>query len=513
MANNRPDWGAGFLALGQSLGQLNEQKRLEEERKLLRQQQLDDEQRKRDQAIADAYFLHGQPISQGYIGQDATGVVPGDPVAALSPAPLPDYTAQSNSSSIQLSSPMDNVSGIPRIVAQRVRNTIPVPAAALGLNLPEPFTGPAVRNVTPELDPNVVLGGKSVPYAPWMQGMAPDAASEIYTRMNPIQKPSNKPALYTWTDPVTGVPVTTTYEDFLQYTRPDKPSKADNGGYYVTTGDPNIPPTFYADSPSMLDGTLSPVGAFNGKPLMRYSPTEAGSGLDPTRVERRAEDVTNTLLGDPMKQLTSKGILRDTRLGGTAVSGTDFTGLYSPELARGVQQAVTDSIYTGRWPINSPTEALGAAVMRDVAPQYVDPMLPAGAQFMPGDPTTTLDDRFVVPGAGKKWWWDNVPRVTGAPNDRKMKPMEFAREYLIPEINKADDAGTAWSALVKAANQYGLSLDDLKPLLDKKKFAKFIGIAASAPAETPAAPAGGAVERKQVGGKWYVKKADGWYAE
>ena len=89
--------------------------------------------------------------------------------------------------------------------------------------------------------------------------------------------------------------------------------------------------------------------------------------------------------------------------------------------------------------------------------------------------------------------------------------------HLIPEINKADDAGTAWSALVKAAKQYGLSLDDLKPLLDKNKFSQFIGAAVATPAQPAAptvsrksedvAPVPGAV--KLSDGNWYVRNAAG----
>ena len=244
---NKPNWGAALQTWGAGLSNYAEQKRLEEEAKRLRQQQLDDEARKRDQYLNDFYALHGQPISQGYMGQDATGVMPMDPVAALGQQPLPDYAPFPR---VDSGASMDNVLGVD--IPQFKSSAIPVPAASLGLKLPEQMTGPAVPNIQQQLDPNVILGGKSVPYAPWMQGMAPDAASEIYTRMNPVPKQTT----------------------------------ADVPDYYMQTPDGQY--TGFSGAPWSAAGEgrrMNVTGTYNNRPVMSYEnwtpPRDPGAGTKP----------------------------------------------------------------------------------------------------------------------------------------------------------------------------------------------------------------------------------------
>jgi hypothetical protein len=168
---------------------------------------------------------------------------------------------------------------------------------------------------------------------------------------------------------------------------------------------------------------------------------------------------------------------------------------------------VQDSLETGRWPLNSPADVLGANVLRDVGSQYIDLALPAGASFDDGRANDPTDDKFVVPNGGKKWWPDDKGRLLGTTNTRNMRPIEFAKEYLIPQINDAKDAGLGWQAMVKAANTYGLDIEQLKGLLDKKKFAAYLATAAETPTATPTPKsAAKPAQRKTINGVTYVNK-------
>jgi hypothetical protein len=102
-----------------------------------------------------------------------------------------------------------------------------------------------------------------------------------------------------------------------------------------------------------------------------------------------------------------------------------------------------------------------------------------------------------------------------------MKTIDFFKEYIIPTINEAKDAGIGWQGLVKAAKTYGVNIDQLKGLLDQKKFAAYLATAAATPTAAPTpnprpsvsvqksdvAPIPGAV--KLSDGKWYVRDASG----
>jgi hypothetical protein len=213
------------------------------------------------------------------------------------------------------------------------------------------------------------------------------------------------------------------------------------------------------------------------------------SGGTQKQVEARANALTTAALGEKQQKLGRDGVFIDTSAGGTLVGGQDFSNLVSPEYRRAFYQAATDSSNTGRWPINSPMEPLIAAIGKDTASQYIDMALPAGAQFNPGRPNDPTDDEFTVPGGGRKGIPDSAPGwVPSRSNDRHMKTIDFFKEYIIPTINEAKDAGIGWQGLVKAAKTYGVNIDQLKGLLDQKKFAAYLATAAATPAAPKSVP-------------------------
>lgn len=430
-----PNWGAALQTLGAGIGQYAEQKRLEEEAKRLRQQQLDDEQRKRDQYLTDFYALHGQPISQGYMGQDAAGVVPGDPVAALSLPQLPDY--------------------------QPSGGTMPIPAASLGLKMPQPSVGPAVRNVAPELDPNVVLGGKSVPYAPWMQGMAPDAASEIYTRMNPVPK-QTAPG-----DVLVNVVVQKKDGGVMRLTmkRTELDNYAMSNNYGVGGVDDTGTVTLVERADAPKDKTPSAVKAEEDLLKSKIQSTVLGDVGQATVTSREVKSRDNK------GRLVSEGSTQVPSVEGGALLGYDASQYFSnpADVSNAYQSALTDTLtnralgmgvpaaelYGRGIPLDARQNALTDVV--NTMPTIADPRsLDAVAALEPGwvfddrGTASPKDDRFVQKNPGK-----------GKFNDKKMSVVDFLNSDKVKV--KADAEGTiAWAALNKMFHDnYGVSLVNL----------------------------------------------------
>lgn len=192
------------------------------------------------------------------------------------------------------------------------------------------------------------------------------------------------------------------------------------------------------------------------------------SGPKPMDLTRSADALTEAALGPAVEKTTAAGNVYDFSMGGTQAGGPDLQNLAIPELRRGFWQAARDSSATGRWPIDAPSDVLAGKIFETVAPQYAEVAIPAGWEFRPGDPNTTADDKFVGVdmGIGKF--------------DKKKNPLEFFKEYVVPQVNEAKDAKLGWQALVNSAAKYGLNPDDLKPLLDQQRFQQFFSAAQTA---------------------------------
>jgi hypothetical protein len=436
MANNKgPNWGAALQAWGSGLGAIySDNMRQEEER------------RKREQELAD---LNAANILAEQIRAERDGPVIPPPTSGITVGSLPgggmvpNVAPQANFDYAGVSLPRAQFAG------QRAN-----PALDSWLQ-----THPITKQ-TNTSDYYMKVGDGYVGFSgsPW-------AAAGEGRRVNVVGTNNGLPVveLGNWSSPGSNDPM-------VPFTYPN----ADWVAPEVRGATINVPYPQYASLTNEFYGRFNEAGK---------------SGSSPAQVAKAATQITNDLLGDPIKRLSKDGSLIDTRTGGTAVSGPDFNNLVSPELGRGVHQAVQDSLETGRWPLNSPADVLGANVMRDVGSQYIDMALPAGAQFNPGRANDPTDDEFTVPGGGRKGIPDNAPGwVPSRSNDRHMKTIDFFKEYIIPTINEAKDAGIGWQGLVKAAKTYGVNIDQLKGLLDQKKFAAYLATAAATPAAPKSVP-------------------------
>ena len=229
----------------------------------------------------------------------------------------------------------------------------------------------------------------------------------------------------------------------------------------------------YSPLPAGTDESGRPVFRLNRnyeRPLSTGGGSRA-SGPKQLDMTRSADALTEAALGPAVEKTTAAGNVYDFSMGGTQAAGPDLQALANPELRRGFWQAARDSSATGRWPIDAPSEVLASKIFDTVAPQYAEMAIPGGWEFRPGNPNTTADDQFVGVdmGIGKF--------------DKKKKPLDFFKEYIVPQVNAAKDEGLGWQALVNSARKYGLNPDDLKPLLDQKRFQQFFGAAQAAAIE------------------------------
>jgi hypothetical protein len=397
----------------------------------------EEERRKREQELADlnaANILaeqirteqYGPQTYQNYTGADATGVIPSPLSAVQAPAGLPDYRPN-------------------------------IPAATFGLSAPQQNVGPSVPNVQQQLDPNIMLAGKSYPYEPWMDGIRAGPLSTILDRMKP-----DVPKLTEQTMPVTvenygGQPITT-------------PMTTDELNRVVASGDYSVSTTatggvrLIERQPAPKEESAASLRAKDSAYQAKLKATVLGDVGQGT-VQQRERYTT-----DKKGKRVSAGFMEVPSVeGGALMPGSATRYLSTPaDISNAQLSALTDTLaaraasmgadpaelYSKNIPVDARQNALLDVL--NLQPTIADPsMLNAVAALDPGwvfdnrGTETPLDDKFVnkVPG--------------GLFNDKRKTVKEFLNS---PHVRmRADAEGTiefkALSKLFK--EQYGVDLVNL----------------------------------------------------
>lgn len=402
------NWGAALMSAGQSFDEYAERKRREMMAKALREQQQADLAEQR--AYDDQRWLERLNIT------DPLMPVPGD---------VREYVGLPESSSF----------------------AVPVPGAAFGA----PLGGPPVPTMA-----------RTSAVKNW-QSMIPEppkpATYDYY-----MQTPDGGYAGFSgnpWTAAGEGrrVNITGTYQGqpvaALENWSAPKTTSETEGGYYVTDGTGE--PVFYPQSPSMLDGMLTPAGSHNGRPLLRYSPGTPSSNApkDPKDVvaewyggERQAGDY------DPKTGVATPYSY--------PFRGSVFDPVASPiDVIPDLTNAVRNEQAQGR---GIATEQDARRVLGNVLSNYdVDLArqmdIDLGASFRGWEPDT--EGGRAIPGQYKK------PRLGWLPDD-----IRSAAEFYADIVNKqlADGADEVEMRTISAwLKKKGLTLDQLSQYLKTSK--------------------------------------------